>query len=418
MFGKWHLGLTFPTPGGKFNVTHPITGSGSDFSMPVIDGPNDIGFDTSYFTVQGIQAPPYSFFRDGILDHDLLDFAYWEEGNYVMEDGSVSKLLNAGEGSKDWDSTSFNMILVNETISFLDDHMSTRPNDPFFAYVALGQVHIPHSPPKHYFDGTPIAGVYDNDHQDLLFEMDKVIGSLVSEVEDRGLTNNTIIVFSSDNGGLNMRYPGSVLRGFKGQVYEGGHRVPLVMRYDGVFPHGEVRSSHFVGLNDLYATLAEIAGVGVPKRSAQDSVSFAKYIESEENTSGLRKYIGTWVYRQGKVRDEAIRYGDFKLVRDILRNGQDALYNLKDDIGESRNLINDPEHENLVLQMYEELRKIGPCPEDTSDVITLVNGKQRRCSWFERNLNRCDRFFEGDLLCYSICGRFDNVCSAYPPMYV
>jgi len=173
MFGKWHLGGGVPPP-GVWNRTHVLRGSGSDWSNPIIDGPQDIGFDYSYMTTGGIQAPPYSFFRNGILDHDISDVEYWAIGDYNMTSGDVSKIIQDGEGFKYWDSTSYNMILVNETLSFLDRHMETRADDPFFAYMALGQVHVPHSPPKYYLDGTPIAGQYENEHLDLLLEMDKV----------------------------------------------------------------------------------------------------------------------------------------------------------------------------------------------------------------------------------------------------
>jgi arylsulfatase A-like enzyme len=325
--------------------------------------------------------------------------------------------MSPGEGSKEWDSASYNMILVNKTLSFFEDHVNDRPNDPFFAYVALGQVHIPHSPPSYYLDGTPVAGEYENEHLDLLFEMDKVIGSLVSALEDKGLVNDTIIIFSSDNGGLKTKYPGRVLRGFKSQIYEGGHRVPLVMRYDGVFPKNETRSNHFVGLNDLYATLAEIVGVNVPRRSAQDSVSFAKYIQSEDNVQDLRQYLGTWAYSNRAIKGEAIRNGNFKLVRNFLK-GQDELYDLKNDIGESKNIINEPQYSAMVEGMRQVLNTLGPCPDDATGEIVLTDGKDAgrvvTCEWFKNNQNRCKRQSVGELMCNSICGRHRKLCSKYP----
>jgi Arylsulfatase A and related enzymes len=329
-FGKWHLGAGLPpllsTSGfdasisisldrTKVNRTHLITGNSVDWSQPISDGPQDLGFDTSYVTMGGIQDPPYSFFLDGVLDHDLSDVVYWDVGDYPSVSGQWSKIKSSGEGSREWDSASYNMILVNKTLSFFEEHEHTRPNDPFFAYVALGQVHLPHSPPQYYLDGSPVAGEYENEHLDLLLEMDKVIGSLVSALEEKDLVNDTIIIFASDNGGLKTQHAGRVLRGFKSQIYEGGHRVPLVMRYDRMFPKNETRSSHFVGLNDLYATIAEIVGVKVPRRSAQDSISFASYIQSEENVQGLRKYLGTWAYKKNIIKGEAIRHGHLKLVR-------------------------------------------------------------------------------------------------------
>ena len=145
-----------------------------------------------------------------------------------------SKIRFKGEGDKGWDSTAYNMILVNETTQFIDAHIQsdTASNRPFFAYVALGSVHIPHSPPDYYLDGTPIAHEYRSEHLDMLLEMDKVVGSLTKVIEDRKLEEETIIIFTSDNGGLKLseleldlgHESSGPLRGQKGMIYEGGTR--------------------------------------------------------------------------------------------------------------------------------------------------------------------------------------------------
>jgi len=124
-----------------------------------------------------------------------------EEG-YYNKTGGTSQIKRAGDGDPDWDSTSYNQILVNETAAFLDNHLLIRPDDPFFVYAALGAVHGPHTPPNNFLDETPVKGTYESMHMDLLFEMDLTVGSLASMIEDRGLANETIIIFTSDNGGI------------------------------------------------------------------------------------------------------------------------------------------------------------------------------------------------------------------------
>jgi len=147
MTGKWHIGAKAP-PNGLYNYTHPLTHPMHDWSQALIDGPPDIGFDSSFITTGGIQAPPYSFFRDGMLTTEQADVVYWdEESEHDMPWGRSIIGMHGGEGSNDWDSTAYNMILVNETTAFVDNHLDSKPEDPFFAYVALGGVHIPHSPP-------------------------------------------------------------------------------------------------------------------------------------------------------------------------------------------------------------------------------------------------------------------------------
>ena len=115
-----------------------------------------------------------------------------------------------------------------------------------------------------------------NSHLDMLHEVDLVVGSLVSAMEERLIMNDTIIIFTSDNGGLAKsqqfsHYTNGILRGNKGQIWEGGHRVPMIWRYDGVFPENETREN-LIGLNDVFATLCEIAGVDIPYGSAYDSI--------------------------------------------------------------------------------------------------------------------------------------------------
>lgn len=234
MFGKWHLGGGMHRSVKEINTTHYLTAPTHDWTQGLIDGPNDIGFDTSVMTVGGIQQDPYVFFKDGFLTIDPADAIYWKSGRYQLPNG-VSKINRGakfeGEGAVDWDSTTFNMILVNETTTFIENHLETKADDPFFAYVALGAVHTPHSPPYHYLDGSNVSYVYDTRHMDLLGEMDKVVGSLVSLIENKNIAEDTIIIFASDNGGLagkqgtNPNLYGHAssgpLRSSKASIYEG-----------------------------------------------------------------------------------------------------------------------------------------------------------------------------------------------------
>merc|ERR1719223_1321272 len=98
-------------------------------------------------------------------------------------------------------------------------------------------------------------------------------------------------------------------------IWEGGHRIPLIMRWDNHFPKDGMRS-HVIGLNDLFATLCKLAGVTVPSGQAMDSVSFADYIYKEGDTENLREFLGVWRYHyNGKLSHESIRMGKYKLVR-------------------------------------------------------------------------------------------------------
>jgi len=431
MYGKWHIGGKIPLKeNGIVNASHNhlLSNADHDWSQALIDGPQDTGFASSLITTAGIQSFPYSYFRDGFLTTKISDVKYWEHGNYSMPHGT-SFIGKHGEGDPDWDSTAYNMIVVNETASFIDAHMvSDRSEDPWFVYAALGAVHGPHSPPDYYLDGTPIASTHHSRHMDMLYEMDKAVGSLVKIVEDRGLAKNTIIIFTSDNGGIRQEKSESYghnshgpLRGWKGDVYEGGHRVPMIFRYDDQFPINETRN-HMVGLNDIYRTLCDLTGVPVPETSAQDSVSFADYIFSESNVEGLRKYLATWMYKKKSGITqvaEAIRFGSMKLIKYHGQEETTELYDLDNDLGEEFNLLTpNMTFPIMTEQMSKKLNSVGPCPDDQRSFIMKsgpAKGKRKTCDFFSSKRTRCSDgiYLEGETMCNSICGRHKNHCSKH-----
>ncbi len=98
-------------------------------------------------------------------------------------------------------------------------------------------------------------------------------------------------------------------------IYEGGHHILMIIRWDKKIPEGETRS-HVVGLNDLHATLCDLAGVDIPSNSAIDSVSFADYAINQTMTKGLREHLGTWWYGSGLFQAQAIRKGELKLIHE------------------------------------------------------------------------------------------------------
>mmetsp|Transcript_23261 Transcript_23261/g.28576 ORF Transcript_23261/g.28576 Transcript_23261/m.28576 type:complete len:555 (+) Transcript_23261:54-1718(+) len=371
MFGKWHLGGVVPTkegfnPSGQTgNSKTMLTNKNNDWSKQLGKGPKHVGFNKSYFSIEGIQRFPYVFFRNDLLETKVEDVKFWNGGTYNMTKGE-SKIIQAGEGAKSWDSTAYNMKLVTETKRFIKIHKKKKPQDPFFAYVALGSVHRPHSPPRTYFDGTPIAGKYPTPHMDVLGEMDRVVGSLFRYVKKKGLLDNTIIIFASDNGGYHEtvseqhgHHTNGPLRGHKGMIYEGGHRIPMMIQWENHIPKGETRSQ-LVGLNDLYATLCDIAGINVPSGQAEDSVSFADHLFDQSNTDGLREYLGTWQFKDALV-SQAIRKNNMKLIHNY-QNDTFELYDLEDDLLETNNIASD--NPALVDEMFNQLQTISPCSED------------------------------------------------------
>lgn len=122
-----------------FTRAFALSKSGHNWNEALKQGPWDVGFDKSYITTGGIQAPPYAFLRDGKFQlKDLRNVTHWDEGSYRTKSG-YSEILFSGDGASGWDSSEYNMILVNETKEFIQNHVQERPDDPFFTYVALGE---------------------------------------------------------------------------------------------------------------------------------------------------------------------------------------------------------------------------------------------------------------------------------------
>ena len=344
--------------------------------------------------------------------------AWWEKGstNTTFGDFIIRK---AGEGDPEWDSSKYNQILVNETEAFLDEHVANvakGSSDPFFTYVALGAVHGPHSPPKTYLDGSKIAGSYPSFHMDILLEMDKAVGSIVSMVEDKGLAEDTIIIFTSDNGGIKTSISSQhghnshgPFRGAKGDVYEGGTRVPMIVRYDGQFPAGETRLN-LVGLQDTYATICELTGVDIPDRSARDSLSFAQCIYNG-NMRSPRKWQASWDYSRSGLKAESIRKGRLKMLRHLRPMTKTESCNLTEDISKSNNLASHKSLKKRKKQMLKKLRKAGPCPGTDIKRDCMLRGghlkdKIVNCKWFRDDPLRCNEYPEGELYCTSVCNRY------------
>jgi len=420
--GRIPLKKGFNSTGMKADKRSVLLNPNHDWTTSLHQGPQDIGFDTSLMTLTGIQAPPYAFFRNGFLENNHSNITFWNKGEYPMLSGT-SIVDYSGEGSIDWDSSGYNMVLVNETEKFLNAYLTnmSKKNEtdyqPFFGYVALGNVHVPHSPPSYYLDGSIVSGYYPSGHLDVLREMDLTVGALIKILEDKNLIDNTIVIFTSDNGGLasngNTRVTSAKyghnssghLRGSKGQIYEGGHRVPLVMRWDGGIPKAE-RRSHFVGLNDIFATLCKLVGIDVPIGQAIDSVSFADYLINENKRDNLRKSLGIWRMFKHEFQAESIRMGRYKLIRDRA-NGNLQLYNLRDDISETNNLILDQKYESIVKIMLERLIEIGPCYENKApfEVENMIDGNTNivNCTWFRLKKKNCQVYPEASIQCKLTC---------------
>ncbi|MCX6376503.1 MAG: sulfatase-like hydrolase/transferase [Armatimonadetes bacterium] len=229
-----------------------------------------------------------------------------------------------------------------EAVSFIERHKEK----PFFLYLAFNAVHAPLQAPEKYLGRfTKIADQKRRTFAAMLSAMDDAVGRVLDTVRKNDLENDTLIIYLSDNGGptASTTSRNDPLRGFKGQVYEGGHRIPYMMQWKGHVPAGKVYDKSVISL-DIAPTALAVAGAE-PKDAKFDGVNLLPFLTKD---SGTPHDVLYWRYGE----QYAIRKGDWKLLK--TQDGQPELYNLADDISEKTDLsAKNPEKVKELSDLYE-----------------------------------------------------------------
>lgn len=351
--GKWHNG--FGRAGDP------------DYNAELKPGPLEIGFDTFFGTPRTHNEPPFVFVEGhrvvGWNPDDPIVMIPAKETKEGWGHG-FSKGAQAAHAARPQDR--IDLILAERAAQFLGQ----KHEKPFFLYLAFLAPHVPVAPAPE-FRGTSEAGLYG----DFVQQLDHCVGQVLAALEQSGQAKNTLVVFTSDNGAVLTREPlekghrsNAVLLGQKTDAWEGGHRVPLIVRWPGLVPAGSVRQALFTQV-DVMATLAEAAGVALPEGASPDGASDlaawtdparapAKRTEAVFlGTGGHALRQGEWVYlpKQGScgmtVRVPAGEpwgqpYAQLGLATsDVDAQGKIRpeapavqLYNLASDVGQSRNV--------------------------------------------------------------------------------
>ena len=242
--------------------------------------------------------------------------------------------------------------LTREALKALD--VPVRNNQPFFLYVGHYAVHTPIMGDKRFVDEYLKAGLDSTEakYASLVEGMDKSLGDILAYLDERKLTDNTVVFFMSDNGGLsttparggNAHTHNLPLRVGKGSVYEGGIREPMLVRWPGVVKTGSV-TDQYVMVEDFFPTILEIAGIQKPLiRQLVDGQTFLPLLKNPALRDTSRALVwhhpNRWIAAEAPLVSwaSALRQGDWKLVYDH-RTGALELYNLRNDIGEQQNLV-------------------------------------------------------------------------------
>lgn len=302
-FGKWHLGMKWPVQKGRRIDKNSATLDSINWEAPIENGPCTVGFDRYFGISASLDMPPYTFIED---DH----VTAVPDTVLSGADFKSSKFGRKGPGVKSWRNEDVMPTIVNHAIDYIK---ASDGKQPFYLYLPLNAPHTPHVPSRDFLGKSEI-GLYG----DFVMEVDYHIGRVMQALDDAGLAENTLILFSSDNGPERNMYAtraetghdsSGPLLGAKRDTWEGGHRVPFLVRWPASVKPGS-KCDQPVSLVDWPATCAELAGASYGKDDFPDSISFASALRGEViSGNGQRIYV----YR-GSKGGLAFRQGDWKLL--------------------------------------------------------------------------------------------------------
>ena len=371
--GKWHLGLG----NGKVNWNEKIA-----------PGPNEVGFDYSYIMAATQDRVPTVYIKNGIVENldpkDPIQVNYeknfegeptgldnpemvkmkWHHGHNNSIVNGIPRIgfMKGGESAK-WDDEKMASTFLQESKAFV----KRDKNQPFFLYYALQQPHVPRTPSPEFVGKSGMGP-----RGDVILEADWCVGEFIKTLEEENLLENTLIIFSSDNGPvLNDGYyddavekignhkPSGPFRGGKYSLFEAGTRIPFVTYWKGKIKPGV--SDALVCQLDILASITELVGGKLPKSDSKNllDVFLGKTDTGRkelviEATSRTALVEGDWVMippHNGRKTNEQVNI-------ELGNSKEYQLYNLKEDIGQLKNLAkSDQEKLNELIKVYDSIRE-------------------------------------------------------------
>ena len=331
--GKWHLGLDWTTVDGS-DPNPRGSGRHIDYTTPIGGGPNTLGFDYSFNIAGSLDMAPYCFIENG----RVLDLPTIEKDPYNPQ--QRPGLMPPG-----WQDEEVDVSFARKAVDWINKQ--AREERPFFLYLTPSAPHRPCMPPD-FIKGSSSAG----QRGDMIALFDWLVKQVDDALQENDIAGNTLLIITSDNGAQTTDYYGKdwghkangELRGQKADIWDGGHREPLIIRWPGQVAEGS-SSTQLVCLSDLMATCAAIARVDLAEGAGPDSVNILPILQGEEQP--LRD---TLVHHSGQGMF-AIRHGSWKLIEGLGSGGfteparlepQPAgpagqLYNISEDISEQHN---------------------------------------------------------------------------------
>ena len=360
--GKWHLGMDFPLKDGETasdwgaNVDTRGFIANVDWRGTIQNGPLSLGFDYFYGISASLDMHPFIYIRN-----DRFVGECTTEKDFYFRGG------NMGPANEDFEAIGVLPDITRETVQYIE---AQSADTPFFVYMALTAPHIPLVPSKE-FQGKSGLSTYG----DFCLQVDETVGQVLDALDRKGFTEDTLVVFTSDNGGAHYvgaaemerkgHYTNYIYRGYKADIFEGGHRIPFIVRWPGKV-EGGTKSDETICLTDLLATCASIVGVELPENAGEDSYDLLPAMLGESPGRPVREAT----VHKASDGSLAIRRGKWKLAlcpgsagwseptqEEARRRNLPPvqLYDLEQDVGERINVFQ--EHPDIVEELTALLEK-------------------------------------------------------------
>jgi arylsulfatase A-like enzyme len=365
--GKWHLGMDWQLkPGAKvteLGIEPRAQVFNVEYDKSIKNGPNAVGFDYYFGISASLDMVPYTF-----IENDKVTANPTEDRDFAMMFGKESGVrCRKGPAAPGFEAEDVLPTLTKKAVAYIGERAKAK--SPFFLYLPLASPHTPILPTKDWQNKSGL-----NPYADFVMATDQAVGDVLAALKANGVEDNTLVIFTSDNGCSPMadfpvllklgHNPNHIFRGHKADIFEGGHRVPFIARWPGKITAGS-KSDRLVCLTDIMATCAEVTGAKLSDAAAPDSFSFASVWTGPKEAPSREGCVV-----QSSNGSFAIREGRWKLCRcpgsggwsDPKPGSKDEvglpamqLYDLSTDIGEKTNL--QAKHPEIVARLAKRLEK-------------------------------------------------------------
>ncbi len=366
--GKWHLGMDWVRRPGKqvseLNIESPEQVWNVDYAQPIANGPTSVGFDEYFGISASLDMVPYTFIKN-----DRVVAVPTKDADFVMMFGRSGGKTRLGPTADEFDAAGVLSMLQRQAVDYIDRRaQSASDGTPFFLYLPLASPHTPILPTANWQDKSGL-----NPYADFVMQTDAAVGAVLDALDRHELAKNTLVIFTSDNGCSPQakfdellsrdHNPSYVFRGHKADIYEGGHRVPFVVRWPEQVAAGR-SSDQLVCLTDVLATCSAIIDAKLPENAGEDSVSMLPVLRGQNDPPHREAIVhhsinGSFAIRQGAWKlclcPDSGGWSNPRPGQAAKDSPQVQLFDLSTDVGERVNLA--VKHPEIVERLTQLLAK-------------------------------------------------------------